>query len=76
MRGAFPRRELSRAHRMAQRIEAGNIYINNYNAYPVQLPFGGNKRSGMGRECGTVCVDYFTQIKTVYVETQDVWCPY
>ena len=38
------------------------------------MPFGGFKQSGIGRENGTVVVDYFTQTKTVYVEMGDVDC--
>lgn len=40
--------------------------------YPVQIPFGGNKMSGFGRENGTAVLNHYTQIKTVYVETGDV----
>ena len=69
-------RDLVRAHRVASRLQTGNVYINNYNIYPPELPFGGNKKSGIGRECGTECFEYFTQVKTVFVESGDVWSPY
>ena len=68
-------RDLARAHRVANALEAGNIYVNNYNVYPVDLPFGGNKKSGIGRENGAIAFDYFTQVKTVIVEAGDVDCP-
>jgi len=73
--GVFTR-DLARAHRVAAKLEAGNCYINNYNIYPAELPFGGYKKSGLGRENGTVTLDYFSQLKSVYVEAEDVWCPY
>lgn len=69
-------RDLNRAHRVAAQLEAGSLYINNYNVYPCEIPFGGVKKSGIGRENGAVTLDFYTQVKTVYVEAGDVWCPY
>ena len=68
-------RDLRRAHRVVAALEAGSIYINNYNVYPCELPFGGYKRSGIGRENGARTLDFYTQLKSVYVEMGDVWCP-
>lgn len=48
------------------------MWINNYNLYPTEVPFGGYKHSGIGRENGTAVIDFFTQTKTVYVEMGDV----
>lgn len=67
--------DLRRAHRVVAALEAGSIYINNYNVYPCELPFGGYKRSGIGRENGARTLDFYTQLKSVYVEMGDVWCP-
>ena len=64
-----------RAHRIAAAIEAGSCIINNFNIYPIELPFGGYKHSGLGRENGTTTINYYTQLKTVYVEANDVDCP-
>lgn len=69
-------KDLNRAHRCAANIKAGSLYINNYNIYPTELPFGGYKMSGLGRENGTVTLEYFTQLKTIYVEGGDVYCPF
>lgn len=69
-------KDLNRAHRVAAQLEAGSLYINNYNVYPCEIPFGGVKKSGIGRENGAVTLDFYTQVKTVYVEAGDVWCPY
>ncbi|XP_046555608.1 4-trimethylaminobutyraldehyde dehydrogenase-like [Haliotis rubra] len=73
--GVFTR-DLSRAHRVAAGMEAGSLYVNNYNIYPVGVPFGGYKKSGIGRENGRDTLDYYSQIKSVYVEMNDVDCPY
>ncbi|CAL1535845.1 unnamed protein product [Lymnaea stagnalis] len=73
--GVFTR-DLQRAHRVVSNIEAGSIYVNNYNIYPVGIPFGGYKKSGIGRENGADTLKYYTQIKSVYVEGGDVECPY
>ena len=63
---------LSRAHRVVSKIQAGSCYVNTYNMYPVQVPFGGMKMSGIGRENGTQVLNHYTQLKTVYVETDEV----
>jgi len=73
--GVFTK-DLLRAHRVAAKLEAGYCYINNYSLNPTELPFGGYKKSGLGRENGKSTLDYFSQLKAVYVESDDVWCPY
>ncbi|KAF6030001.1 hypothetical protein EB796_011692 [Bugula neritina] len=65
--GVFTK-DLKRAHRVVSALESGTCYINNYNIYPVELPFGGYKQSGIGRECGELCLQYYSQSKSVYVE--------
>ncbi|KAK3802241.1 hypothetical protein RRG08_004530 [Elysia crispata] len=73
--GVFTR-DLQRAHRFVAALEVGSIYVNNYNVYPVGVPFGGYKKSGIGRENGEDSLDYYSQIKSVYFEGGDVECPY
>ncbi|GFR59098.1 betaine aldehyde dehydrogenase [Elysia marginata] len=73
--GVFTR-DLQRAHRFVAAMEVGSIYVNNYNVYPVGVPFGGYKRSGIGRENGEDSLNYYSQIKSVYFEGGDVECPY
>ncbi|KAL5007314.1 hypothetical protein ScPMuIL_016120 [Solemya velum] len=73
--GVFTK-DLQRAHRVASELEAGSLYINNYNVYPVGVPFGGFKMSGIGRENGPETLDYYSQIKSVYVEMGDVDAPF
>jgi len=73
--GVFTR-ELARAHRVVAQLQAGICWINNYNITPVEIPFGGVKQSGMGRENGLAAIEHYTQRKSVYVELGDVNCPY
>ncbi len=65
---------LARAHRVAGRLEAGRTWINSYNVSPVEVPFGGIKDSGIGRECGIAALDHFTQVKSIMVETGQMAC--
>lgn len=65
---------LARAHRVAGRLEAGRTWINSYNVSPVEVPFGGVKDSGIGRECGIAALDHFTQVKSIMVETGPMAC--
>jgi betaine-aldehyde dehydrogenase len=73
--GVFTR-DLTRAHRVVAALQAGVCWINNYNITPVEIPFGGMKQSGIGRENGLAAIDHYTQLKSVYVEMGDVACPY
>ncbi|MBG9386399.1 aldehyde dehydrogenase [Caenimonas sp. DR4.4] len=58
-------RDVSRAHRVAGKLQAGQVYINNYHGVGVEAPFGGFKQSGIGREKGVEAMHYYTQVKTV-----------
>ena len=73
--GVFSR-DLTRAHRVVGALEAGTCWINTYNLTPIEMPFGGYKQSGFGRENGRAALEHYTQIKSVYVETGDVDAPY
>lgn len=67
--GAVWTRDLARAHRAAAEIEAGQIYVNTYGAGGgVELPFGGFRKSGYGREKGVEALDAYTATKTVVVQ--------
>jgi len=69
-------RDLARAHRVIARLEAGTCWINAYNVTPIALPFGGAKRSGLGRENGKAAIEHYTQLKSVYVNLGTVDAPY
>jgi aldehyde dehydrogenase (NAD+) len=61
--------DVGRAHRVARRIRAGQIFVNNYGVGGgVELPFGGYKKSGIGREKGMAALREYTQIKNVCVK--------
>jgi betaine-aldehyde dehydrogenase len=66
--GVFTR-DLAKAHRCVAQIEAGICWINTYNITPIEIPFGGVKQSGVGRENSLHALDHYTQLKTIYVET-------
>ena len=58
--------DFSRAHRVANKLQAGIVWINEYNITPAEIPFGGYKESGIGRENGLQTIEHFTQTKTIY----------
>jgi len=68
--------DLARAHRVIANLEAGTCWINHYNITPVELPFGGVKMSGLGRENGRAAIEHYTQLKSVYVALGDIEAPY
>jgi len=59
--------DIKKAHGMARRLKAGTVWINTYNLYDAALPFGGFKQSGFGRELGREALDYYTEVKSVWV---------
>jgi betaine-aldehyde dehydrogenase len=73
--GVFTR-DMARAHRVIGEIKAGSCWINSYNVCPPELPFGGFKQSGIGRENAVDALRHFSQVKAVYVEMGDVVSPY
>jgi betaine-aldehyde dehydrogenase len=73
--GVFTR-DLPRAHRVIGELRAGTCWINAYNLTPVEIPFGGSKQSGIGRENSLAALAHYSEVKAVYVETGDVASPY
>ncbi|BCQ55595.1 betaine-aldehyde dehydrogenase [Burkholderia gladioli] len=59
---------LSRAHRAIHRLEAGICWINTWGESPAEMPVGGYKQSGVGRENGITTLEHYTRIKSVQVE--------
>lgn len=57
--------DLSAAHRLAERIEAGTVWINGHSLYDASLPIGGMKQSGWGRDSGRRAVENYQEVKTV-----------
>jgi acyl-CoA reductase-like NAD-dependent aldehyde dehydrogenase len=60
-----------RALRVARRMETGVISVNSNTSVRVATPFGGFKQSGVGRELGPHALDYYTEVKNVYLSTED-----
>ena len=67
---------LTRAHRVIAGLDAGTCWINTYNITPIEMPFGGNKQSGLGRENGKAAIEHYTQLKSVYVAMESIDAPY
>lgn len=74
--GAVFTRDLARGHRVVHAIEAGSVWINQYNLTPVEVPFGGVKGSGVGRENSRAAIEAYSQLKTVYVGMTPVEAAY
>ena len=81
MARAIARHQLStipikRTHRVVAPLRAGTCWSNAYNLTPVEMPFGGVKGSGIGRENARAAIAHYSQPKSVYVEMGDVESPY
>jgi len=61
-------RDIKKAHYVASKLQAGTVWVNTYNVYDTAAPFGGYKQSGFGREMSKYAIDYYTQVKTVWVD--------
>lgn len=64
--------DVQRAHRLASKINAGTVWINNYRKVSYASPFGGFKASGIGRENGMQAVHEYTQIKSIWIDMGNV----
>lgn len=60
---------LSRAHRVAQKLEAGTVWVNTWNLRDLRTPFGGAKQSGIGREGGTYSLEFYTELTNICIKT-------
>lgn len=68
--------DISRAHRVIHQMQAGICWINSYGLSPVEMPVGGYKQSGIGRENGLATLKQYTQLKSVYVGLQPLESPF
>jgi betaine-aldehyde dehydrogenase len=66
----------TRAHRVIHQLEAGICWINSFGASPAEMPVGGYKLSGLGRENGREALDHYTQTKSVYVGMAPLEAPF
>ena len=68
--------DISRAHRVINQLQAGICWINSWGDSPAEMPVGGYKESGIGRENGPETLKSYTQLKSVFVRLNDVESPY
>jgi aminomuconate-semialdehyde/2-hydroxymuconate-6-semialdehyde dehydrogenase len=61
--------DLKRAHRVAEKIETGIVWINSWLVRDLRTPFGGIKQSGVGREGGWEAMRFFTEAKNVFIKS-------
>ena len=68
--------DISRAHRVINQMQAGICWINSWGDSPTEIPVGGYKQSGVGRENGPETLHHYTQVKSVFVRLDDLESPY
>jgi len=68
--------DLQCAHRVIRQLEAGICWINAYGNSPAEMPVGGYKQSGIGRENGILTLQQYTQVKAVYVGMDPIESPF
>ncbi len=69
--GSVWTRDGGRALRMARAIRSGNLSVNSHSSVRVQTSFGGMKQSGFGRELGLEALDAYSEVKNVFIATDD-----
>ena len=64
-------KDIGRAVRMSKALKAGTVWVNTYRAVSYMMPFGGVKRSGLGRESGIEAIREYLETKSVWISTSD-----
>jgi aldehyde dehydrogenase (NAD+) len=60
-------RDIANGHYIANKLHAGTVWVNCYNAFDAASPFGGYKQSGIGREMGSYALENYTEVKSVWI---------
>jgi aldehyde dehydrogenase (NAD+) len=63
-------KDMGRALRLSEKLRAGTVWVNTYRAVSFTSPFGGYKRSGLGRESGLEAIKEYLQVKSVWIATE------
>ncbi|MDU4959041.1 MAG: aldehyde dehydrogenase family protein [Sporomusaceae bacterium] len=69
--GAVWTRDINRAFRVARAVETGRMWVNNYNNLPAHAPFGGYKKSGIGRETHKMMLEHYSQKKNIFISLSE-----
>ncbi len=69
--GAVWTKDLNRALRVAMGVETGRMWVNTYNELPAHAPFGGYKKSGIGRETHLMMLDHYSQKKNIFISMKE-----
>ena len=69
--GAVWTRDINRALRVAKAIRTGRMWVNTYNELPAHTPFGGYKKSGIGRETHRMMLSHYSQTKNIYISLSE-----
>ncbi len=65
--GAVWTQDINRAIRVARAVETGRMWVNVYGATPAHIPFGGYKKSGLGRETHLMMMDHYSNVKSIMI---------
>ncbi|MDX7991622.1 aldehyde dehydrogenase family protein [Xenorhabdus littoralis] len=69
--GAVWTQDINRALRVAKAVRTGRMWINTYHELPAHAPFGGYKKSGLGRETHKMMLDAYSEVKNIYISTKE-----
>lgn len=69
--GAVWTRDINRAFRVARAVQTGRMWINTYNELPAHTPFGGYKKSGIGRETHKMMLEHYSQHKNIFISLSE-----
>lgn len=69
--GAVWTKDINRAFRVARAVQTGRMWVNNYNSLPAHAPFGGYKKSGIGRETHKMMLEHYSQTKNIFISLSE-----